>query len=168
MSKKGIYLIIVMVIVVFVVGISFVLKGGSNTDTPQKPAAFTQEPGESAMQTSGDTEAMEQTGASAKYVPFSDAALADATSEGRAVLFFAALAWCPTCQTADKDLQANLDKIPADVTVLRVDYDNDSASKQKYNVVVQDTFVQVDEAGQPVAVWNSGGRAVETINANVI
>lgn len=104
----------------------------------------------------------------ARYIDYSDEKLAIATSEdGRAVLFFAALDWCVSCQAADRDFKANFDEIPDDVSILKIDYDNDNVMKRKYNIVGQDTFIQVKGDGTEITRWSSGGRGVDTLLVNV-
>jgi len=103
-----------------------------------------------------------------RYVDYSPDALSKAAANnGRAVLFFAALAWCPSCQAADRDFKANFNKVPEDVSILKVDYDKDSAMKQKYAITMQDTFIQVDGQGKEITRWNSGGQGLKTLLANV-
>lgn len=105
---------------------------------------------------------------STRYVDYSAENLVKArANNGRPVLWFAALRWCPSCQAADKDFRANFDKVPKDVTILKVDYDHDSAMKQKYGITVQDTFIQVDSQGEEIIRWNSGGQGVQALLASV-
>jgi len=102
-----------------------------------------------------------------RYVDYSDKALAKATEKnGKAILFFAALAWCPSCQAADKDFKANFNKVPSDITILKVDYDTAKSMKQKYAITMQDTFIQVDSNGSELTRWNSGGQGVNALLAN--
>ncbi|MBI2031048.1 MAG: thioredoxin family protein [Candidatus Levybacteria bacterium] len=103
-----------------------------------------------------------------RYVDYSSNSLSKATANnGCAVLFFAALAWCPSCQAADRNFKANFDEVPGDVTILKVDYDNDSAMKKKYAITMQDTFIQVDSQGKEITRWNSGGKGVEALLTNL-
>lgn len=88
------------------------------------------------------------------------------SNNGKAVLFFAALKWCPSCQAADRDFKAHLDKVPSDVTILKVDYDTAKDMKQKYAITMQDTFVQIDNQGKEITRWSSGGQGVEALIAN--
>lgn len=53
----------------------------------------------------------------------------------------------------DKDINANLSKLPADVLILKVDYDNSSELKKKYSVLGQHTLVQVDKDGNMKSTW---------------
>lgn len=104
---------------------------------------------------------------STRYIDYSPENLAKAgANNGKAVLFFAALKWCPSCQAADKDFKANFDKVPKDITILKVDYDNDSTTKQKYAISMQDTFVEIDNQGKEITRWNSGGQGVAALLAN--
>ena len=84
----------------------------------------------------------------------------DMYAEGDVVLFFAA-DWCPTCQEATANLEADPAAIPAGLAIVRVDYDNSDELKQKYGVTVQHTFVQVDADGNEVAKWSGSVTADE-------
>lgn len=67
---------------------------------------------------------------------------------GDVVLFFNA-SWCPTCQQTVRALDEQ--GAPPGLTVVSVDYDSADALRQQYQVTVQHTFVQVDEAGEQLA-----------------
>ncbi|MBI4067324.1 thioredoxin family protein [Candidatus Gottesmanbacteria bacterium] len=102
-----------------------------------------------------------------QYLDYSSESLKKASeNNGRVVLWFAALAWCPSCQAADKDFKANFDKVPKDITILKVNYDTAKDLKQKYAITVQDTFVQVDNQGKEITRWNSGGQGIKALLAN--
>jgi thioredoxin 1 len=94
----------------------------------------------------------------------------DEAYDTRRVLYFYA-SWCPTCIPADRDFKENADKIPEDVTLIRVNYsdpDTDQNEKdlaKKYGVTYQHTFVQIDENGEEVTKWN-GGQMLELL-ANI-
>lgn len=102
----------------------------------------------------------------APAIPYSEAALAEAQAKGRAVIMFHA-DWCPMCQQAAKSLRDNQGKIPADVTILGVDYDTAADLKKKYGISMQDTYVQIDRSGKVASQWNSGGKGIETLLANL-
>lgn len=95
-----------------------------------------------------------------RYVEYSKAALDQAADKRRVLYFYAN--WCPICKPADANFKANSSKIPADVTVIRVNY-NDSDTDQeekdlakKYGITYQHTFIQIDTQGKEVTKWNGG------------
>ncbi len=87
------------------------------------------------------------------YEAYSAEKLARAEN-GSVVLFFRA-SWCPTCRALDANIRANLDAIPAGVTILNVDYDASTVLKQKYGVTYQHTLVQVNTDGSLITKWSS-------------
>ena len=102
---------------------------------------------------------------SLNYLDYSESFLTRA-NEGKVVLFFKAN-WCPTCNALDKDILKNLNKIPEDVTILKIDYDTAIDLKKKYEVVTQHTMVQVDAQGNEITKW-VGGNTLSTILERVI
>jgi thiol-disulfide isomerase/thioredoxin len=98
-------------------------------------------------------------------VAFTDIETAlELAEKGPTVLFFAAN-WCPTCRTALKDLDENIDRL-ADITVVVVDYDKAASLKKTYRVTYQHTYVQIDAKGETLAAWNGGG--VDTIFSRIV
>ncbi len=83
---------------------------------------------------------------------------------GDVVLYFSAT-WCPTC----KETVANLDRdgVPAGLTVVRIDYDDNAALKKKYGITYQHTFVQVDADGNQLATF-TGTLTGEAIAAETV
>lgn len=67
------------------------------------------------------------------------------STSGTKLLFFHA-PWCPQCRALDKDISAA--DIPEDVTVIRVDYDNNQELRKKYGVTIQTTIVKLDDTGK--------------------
>ncbi len=95
-----------------------------------------------------------------------DPALLANARDGDVIIFFTA-SWCPTCNALTRDINNNLDKIPADVSILKVDYDTSTAMKKKYNVRIQHTLVQVDENGNELTKWN-GSLTLERLLSQII
>lgn len=75
-------------------------------------------------------------------------------SDTKKVYFFHA-SWCPICQGIDKEINADMTKIPAGVTLIKTDFDSETALRQKYGVTVQYTFVQFDNSGNQIAKWSA-------------
>jgi len=84
-------------------------------------------------------------------------------NEGDVVLFFRA-SWCPTCRALDADIKGTV--IPAGVTILDVNYDTETALKQKYGVTSQHTLVQVDAEGNLIQKWQ-GSPTLSSVVAKI-
>ena len=75
--------------------------------------------------------------------------------------------WCSSCQALKRDIQNNSSDIPADLTILEVDYDEEVALKQEHGITYQHTLVQVDKDGNQLKKW-SGGFSLDDVVAEVI
>lgn len=82
------------------------------------------------------------------YTEYSKDKVASA-ADGTTLVFFHA-SWCPSCNTLDKDLVANEANIPADVTILKADFDSQTELKKQYGVTKQHTLVEVDADGNKI------------------
>ena len=97
---------------------------------------------------------------SSRYVEYSKAALDQAAGNRRVLYFYAN--WCPKCKPANEDFTKNSSKIPEDMVVVRVNYnDTDTDQEEKdlakrYGITYQHTFVQIDGQGKQVTAWNGG------------
>ena len=97
-------------------------------------------------------------------VAYTDLAAARRLAEkGPTVLLFAA-DWDAGSRTDLADISANGARL-ADVTVVVADYDKAADLKARYGIAHQDTYVQIDSSGKPLAAWSGGG--VEGILAHV-
>ena len=105
--------------------------------------------------------------AAAQFVDYSTANLASAQQRGRAVLYFHAN-WCPVCRVLEPDLRANISTFPSDVTILKVDYDKETALKQQYGVTYQHTFVQVDASGAERKQWSGGDSKASSVRGEIL
>ena len=97
---------------------------------------------------------------SSRYAEYSKTVL-DQSADNRRVLFFYA-SWCPTCRPTDENLKQNINKIPEDVTIIRVNYNDPETDQEekelakKYEITYQHTFVQIDAQGNEITKWNGG------------
>jgi thiol-disulfide isomerase/thioredoxin len=104
-----------------------------------------------------------------RYVHYSKSNL-DNSSSNRRVLFFYA-SWCPTCKPADASFTQNVNTIPEDLTLIRVNYNDPETDQEeknlarKYSVTYQHTFVQIDSSGKEIAKWNGG--QIEELLSNI-
>ena len=131
-------------------------KEDTGNETPEQEGM---EQKNAMMERADDSKMMDKS-ASSRFLPYSKAALDGAASNRRVLYFYAT--WCPSCKQANEDFTANPNKIPEDVAVLRVNYndpDTDQEEKdlaKKYGVTYQHTFVQIDGQGKELTKWNGG------------
>ena len=98
---------------------------------------------------------------SSRYVEYSKTVLDQSVNKRRVLYFYAT--WCPTCKVANDDFTANQNKIPEDVVVIRINYNDPKTDQeekelaQKYGITYQHTFVQIDAQGNQITKWNGGG-----------
>ncbi len=108
----------------------------------------------------GGQDKMEKKDSASRYVVYSKSAYDSASGKRRVLYFYAT--WCPSCKIANEDFTANPHKIPEDMIVLRVNYndpDTDQEEKdlaKKYGITYQHTFVQIDTQGKEITKWNGG------------
>lgn len=132
--------------------------GGADAAAPA-PAAVTTPASQTAAQASQPA-AADPAGAGS-YVDYTTykknpAAYAD----GRVVLFFHA-SWCPNCRLTEKNLTEDPASIPADLTVVKVDFDTETDLRAKYGITQQHTFVAVGPDGAERAKWTGTHSAAE-------
>lgn len=82
------------------------------------------------------------------YTEYSETKLAKA--KWNIVLFFSAT-WCPSCTSTNTNLKS--EKIPDGLTIFKVDYDTNTSLRQKYGILSQHTFVQVDNKWNMIKKW---------------
>lgn len=163
-------IIIAGVVLLILVGGGFFIanqqsKSTEETKMAQEKAAMQANEDEATGGKKPDDKTMADKSAS-RYVEYSKAALDQAANNRRVLYFYAN--WCPICKPADADFKANSSKIPSDVTVIRVNY-NDSDTDQeekdlakKYAITYQHTFVQINGQGRETTKWN-GGQTTELL-----
>lgn len=121
---------------------------------------------EAGMMTSEDTVPMEGSDEAMMAKPGTyeayDASRLAMAADGKVVLFFRA-SWCPTCRALDADIKKNLSAIPADVTILDVDYDRYADLKKRYGITTQHTLVQVDADGKELGKWVGSAGLAEIV-----
>jgi thioredoxin 1 len=138
--------------------------GGADAAAPAPAAVTTQasqpaQPSQPAAQASQPTaDAPAGAGSYVDYATYrkDPAAYAD----GRVVLFFHA-SWCPNCRLTEKNLTEDPASIPADLTVVKVDFDSETDLRAKYGITQQHTFVAVGPDGAERAKWTGTHSAAE-------
>ncbi|MBS3903205.1 MAG: thioredoxin family protein [Anaplasmataceae bacterium] len=100
---------------------------------------------------------------SGSYEAYDAAKVTEAAKNGKAVLFFHA-AWCPTCRSLNTNIESNLSKIPAGISIFKTNYDTENSLKQKYGVTYQHTMVQVDSSGNQIAKWSGSPTLADLVS----
>lgn len=139
-TQKRSTLVIILAIIVVIVGAMLYLLL-----RPQQPT--TSEDTKTSQQTNNEEtpEAPESESQPGKYEEYNETAFAQ--TEGRRILFFYA-PWCPQCRALDASIQEGT--VPSGVAIFKTDYDSHQELRQKYDVTIQTTLVEVDENGNEV------------------
>lgn len=93
---------------------------------------------------------------SPNYYEYSDASLEQALKKGDVLLFFAATSWCNSCSALHEEIIKKSDILPDNLTLLKIDYDNDKESNKKYFVTLQHTLILLDKKGDEKTRWVGG------------
>lgn len=83
------------------------------------------------------------------FEEYSEAKFAELKGSQPVALFFHAN-WCSTCKGIEKDLNANLNSIPKEATILQVNYDTETALKKEYGITMQSIIVFLNANGTEV------------------
>jgi len=113
----------------------------------------------------GVDEEMQEHMSAGQYIDYSSEALVAAQTDGKKPVLFFWAAWCPFCRAANEDFEKHSSQIPANVVILKVNYDKEQELKQRYGITYQHTFVQVDAQGNVITKWAGGG--IEELVENV-
>ncbi len=158
--NKTLFVVVLAVVVLVAIGAFVYSQNSSDTGLAMMSKELN---GEKNMIV--DSEKMDKTDNNevekSRYIVYTNATALDALETKRVLFFYAS--WCPTCRPADADFKANSDKIPLDVTVVRVNYNDpetDQSEKdlaKKYAITYQHTYVQIDKNGDEIRKWNGGG-----------
>lgn len=83
-------------------------------------------------------------------------------SASNVVLFYNAY-WCSTCKAARDGFEAGLSEMPEDLTIVLVDFDENTEMRKKHDVIVQHTFIQIDSAGKELQRWYGSTTVAEIV-----
>lgn len=162
--NKNTGIIIGVIALIIIIGGVYAFINNQKKDVMENEVSveqkFMEEKDEASIMDKGDT--MMKVGSYEAYAPEK---VVLASTAHHVVLFFRA-GWCPTCRALDADIKANISKIPSNLAILDVNYDDSSVLKQKYGVTYQHTFVQVDKDGNLLKKW-SGSPTLAELTAQV-
>lgn len=91
------------------------------------------------------------------YINYSEVNLKNSEKKGKTILFFAATTWCQSCYELEKEILSRQTEIPRNITILKVDFDNNKTMDQKWGITTQHTLVFLDQNGQEIKRWIGGG-----------
>lgn len=166
MKNQTIVFVIVAVVAVLGVGAYTLSQYPSKSDTIMKKDVT---PEQEAMEKK-QGEKMQKTDdkmADSRYVEYSKTVLEKAATNRRVLFFYAS--WCAICRPADANFKENAGKIPNDVTLIRVNYNDPETDQEekelakKYGITYQHTYVQIDATGKELTKWN-GGQIAELLS----
>lgn len=154
MNKK-LLIVIAGVTALAVVGFLISLTDSSDKTTKTNTVSDNSANQAQKSKVSNDQQNLNDSVAPGSYVTLADYnANQNKYAESKKIYFFHA-SWCPVCQAIDKEINADLSKIPSGVTVIKTDFDDSTELRKKYGVTYQYTFVQVDSEGNEVAQWTA-------------
>jgi thiol-disulfide isomerase/thioredoxin len=173
MSNKNIILGFAIGVLVIFAGVSFfVLSRGSSDDKTQvsdssssSSLSSVQNNNNTQPSNSNSSESSTEVSDSTPGI-FKTYAESDIGNGKDTILFFRA-SWCPSCSTLERSINQSLSDIPSDVQILMVDYDTAIDLREKYNVRIQHTLVQVDNQGEEIKKW-TGSPNLEDVITRVV
>lgn len=94
----------------------------------------------------------------ADILPYTDATFEQLMNDGKPILVDVTAAWCGTCKKQNKVINRYLDNNDTDLTVLKVDYDEQKEAVKRFKAPRQSTLVLFDngvEIDRMIAVTRS-------------
>lgn len=170
--KNPIVIVAIFIVIAFIGFSTFTLsKNSSNTNLMIKENETVMPKNEVAVEPTDvmmkkdegageDDKLMDNKTIGSRYIQYSKTALSSVSGNRRVLFFYAS--WCPTCRPADENFIKNVSKIPEDVTLIRVNYNDPETDQEekdlakKYGITYQHTFVQIDSMGKEITKWNGG------------
>ncbi len=170
MNKKTVLIVVIAVGLLMVGGGVVAYSNSQNDKKEQEKMAMEKKTEDEAMMKEDEVDAMEKDEMAKEADAMSEedvmskqgsyVTLAEYNKElskyadTKKVYFFHA-SWCPICQGIEKEISADMSKIPSNVTLIKTDFDTSTDLRQKYGVTTQYTFVQVDNSGNETAQWSA-------------
>lgn len=143
---KKAWMIIGGIVLVIAAAMVYLLLTSNKANSPKDSNQATDLPAQTSEQTPQPQQQVETpTAQPGAYVDYN--AETFAKTSGRRVLFFHA-PWCPQCRALEQSIKEG--KIPDGVTIFKTDYDTSVDLRQKYDVSLQTTLVEVGANGDAV------------------
>lgn len=152
MNKKALIIVSVAIGLFLVGGGVMAYTNNQNGKKVQEKMATENKPKDEAMMNKDDNAAMSKQGS---YVTLADYNKDPSKYADSNKVYFFHASWCSICRNIDKEINADMSRIPSGVTMIKTDFDNSTDLRQKYGVTIQYTFVQVDSSGDEIAQWSA-------------
>lgn len=145
------YLLLALLVIIILAAIGYALARQNNQDatsnrtatpTPTSDSTSSSTPAAAQASSTPSPAATASPTQAGSYVDYTANSIA--ATRGTKILFFHA-PWCPQCRALEASIKA--DTIPANTTIMKVDYDTNQALRKTYGVTLQTTLVRVDDAG---------------------
>lgn len=133
---------IIVVLIIGVLTYSFINQKKSREQTiPEDVTTITQTP----------TTTVDGGEIGQKYLDYSPERISLAENDQILLLFTAD--WCVSCKQLDTDILNNISTIPEDILILKVNYESDTQTKDKYQVDTPHTIISIDNQGNERKRW---------------
>lgn len=148
--------IIGAIILILVIGIIVFQKSSQSPNTSETTISNTSQ----ISQPSQEETSTNNSNTQKRYIEYSPSQFSVVANTRRVLYFYAK--WCSTCRPADANFTQNESKIPEDITLIRVNFNDDDTDQsekdlaKKYSVPYQHTFVQIDRNGNEITRWVGG------------
>jgi thiol-disulfide isomerase/thioredoxin len=97
-------------------------------------------------------------------VSYTAGSITKAIKEGKTVVLDFSASWCPNCVALDKDIAANMAKIPTDVIIIKADFDTATSLKKIYKVKSQNSLVVIKKVKKSTKITKRSSGAVTTLD----
>jgi thioredoxin 1 len=108
-----------------------------------------------------DDKKMMDHGMATDYTPGS---ITKAIKEGKTVVLDFSASWCPNCVALEKDINAHMDMIPANVVIIKADFDTATNLKKFYKVTSQNSLVVIKKVKKSTKIIKRSSGAVTTLD----
>jgi thiol-disulfide isomerase/thioredoxin len=152
-----------MMATIAVIGLSGLLVTScAQGDAPETQTTSTPAMTEEALATAEPQATESAPRAVGSFLSLADYQAAASDYSGTKVVYFFSASWCSTCKFARDNFEASLTEIPADLTLVLVDFDDSQDLRVTYGVTIQHTFVQIDDEGGLIKKW-SGSTTIDDL-----
>lgn len=142
---------------VFVAGAIFLLAT-QNTQKDNQSANSTSTTQTNTPSTNTESQTTAQTTPSTSpgvFIDFADYTADPSKYSNSKKIYFFHAEWCPVCKGIEQEINNDPSRIPNGVTLIKVDFEQETRLRKDYEVTYQYTFVQIDNDGKEVAQWTA-------------